>query len=70
MHLSYEEKQKEIVKFMELKDLRESNLNVRKRVKKIKEMLKNYSEKYNNIVVVSHYYTIKHILARKVLPNG
>lgn len=50
--------------------LRESNENMRKRAHKIKQLLKKYSESYKNIVVVSHYYTIKHIMARKVAKNG
>ncbi len=55
---------------MYLKHLRESNLNVRKRVKIIKKLLENYSQKYKNIVVVSHYYTIKHLMAKNVTANG
>ena len=43
--------------------LREKPSNVRERAKKVKELLRQYSEKYKNIAVVSHFFTIKFLNA-------
>jgi broad specificity phosphatase PhoE len=37
----------------------ESAMNVRQRAQKMKSILKEYGKKYKQIVIVSHFYTIR-----------
>lgn len=61
--IEYQEKAQKITEFMNNERLREKPSNVRERAKKVKELLRQYSEKYKNIAVVSHFFTIKFLNA-------
>lgn len=44
--------------------------SVRSRVWRIKQLLKNYKEKYNKIAVVAHYNIINFIIAKEFDENN
>jgi hypothetical protein len=45
-------------------DSYETPKNLRKRIKKIKELLGKYKQKYNTIAVVAHFNIINYISAK------
>ena len=55
---SIESQRVEIVRLLKDKKIHEGALTFRRRVQSIKLMIMGYKQKYQNIAVVTHYYTI------------
>lgn len=68
--LTYEEKQLKCLELIKSKVVNESPEELRERTWKIKELLAEYRKKYSKIAVVSHFYTIGTLRARKFTENG
>ncbi len=62
---THDEKCKTILKVMCPTFVYEKPESVRSRVWRIKQLLKNYKEKYNKIAVVAHYNIINFIIAKE-----
>jgi quinolinate synthase len=56
-----EDKQKLVLELLSTKTISEQHRNLRMRAARIKQILKEYKEKYPVIVIVAHYYTIEFI---------
>ena len=54
-----------IIEFMEKTTIYEPPKHMRQRTKKIKALLREYREKYSNIVVVSHLNTINYTICKE-----
>lgn len=58
---SMEDKQKLVLELLSTKTISEQHKNLRMRAARIKQILKEYKQKYPVIVIVAHYYTIEFI---------
>jgi hypothetical protein len=54
---------------MHKENIGEKPLNVRLRAQKIKERLKYYRQKYNKIVIVSHFFTIRYLCCQEFVDD-
>lgn len=61
--ITYRHQAEKITEFMNRSKLRETATNVRERARKVKQLLEEYSKKYETIAVVTHFYTIKFLNA-------
>lgn len=63
--ITLEEKNSAVLGYMSEFNSYETPANVKKRVKKIKQLIKKYREKYGTIAVVAHFNTINYTVAKE-----